>query len=423
MDFNLTKEQEQLSDTIQRFVAKEYTVERRKAILASKEGFSREVWAKLGELGLLALQVPEEHGGMGAGAVEVLLTMNAIGKGLLLEPFLPSAILGTALVRELGSPEQQRSILPRLAAGELIVVPAHGEAGARYDLERVATKATASVGATAAASNSATAAASNSATAAASNSATAAASNSAKAAASESGFVLEGNKTVVLHAPAADLLIVSARTSGKVDDEAGISLFVVPRDAPGVSLLAYPTMDGQRAADVTLHEVRVPRSSLLGPLGGALPTLAAVFDLGLAALCAEAVGALQASLDATLEYTKTRKQFGQPIGKFQALQHRMADMFIHVEQARSMSYLAAMRCTDSDAAARRRAVSAAKVLVGQACRYVGQQSIQLHGGMGMTDELLISHHFRRLAAIELSLGDTEHHLEQFVRSAEPQSDR
>jgi alkylation response protein AidB-like acyl-CoA dehydrogenase len=184
---------------------------------------------------------------------------------------------------------------------------------------------------------------------------------------------------------------------------------------------AYPTMDGKRAADVTLHEVPVPRSSLLGPLGGAFPTLAAVFDLGVAALCAEAVGALQASLDATLEYTKTRKQFGQPIGKFQALQHRMADMFIHVEQARSMSYLAAMRCTDSDAAARRRAVSAAKVLVGRACRYVGQQSIQLHGGMGMTDELLISHHFRRLAAIELSLGDTEHHLEQFVRSAEPLS--
>jgi alkylation response protein AidB-like acyl-CoA dehydrogenase len=383
MDFNLTKEQEQLSDTIQRFVAKEYAVERRKAILKSQEGFSREVWAKLGELGLLALQVPEEHGGMGAGAVEVLLTMNAIGKGLLLEPFLPSAILGTALVRELGSAEQQRSMLPRLAAGELIVVPAHVEAGARYDLERVATKATASA----------------------------------------DGFVLEGKKTVVLHAPAADLLIVSARSSGKVDDEAGISLFLVPRDAPGVSLQAYPTLDGQRAADVTLDAVRLPRSSLLGPEGGAFATLSAVFDLGLAALCAEAVGALQASLDATIAYTKTRQQFGQPIARFQALQHRMADMFIHVEQARSMSYLAAMRCTDPDAATRRRAVSAAKVLVGRACRYVGQQSIQLHGGMGMTDELLISHHFRRLAAIELSLGDTEHHLEQFVRSAAPQSDR
>jgi alkylation response protein AidB-like acyl-CoA dehydrogenase len=383
MDFNLTKEQEQLSDTIQRFVAKEYAVERRKAILESKEGFSREVWAKLGELGLLALQVPEEHGGMGAGAVEVLLAMNAIGKGLVLEPFLPSAILGTALVRELGSAEQQRSILPKLAVGELIVVPAHGETGARYDLERVATKA----------------------------------------AAFADGFVLEGKKTVVLHAPAADLLIVSARTSGKVDDEAGISLFVVPRDAPGLSLRAYPTVDGRRAADVTLHETRVPRSSLLGAEGRAFATLSTVFDLGLAALCAEAVGALQASLDATVEYTKTRKQFGQPIGKFQALQHRMVDMFIHVEQARSMSFLAAMRCTDPDAAVRRGAVSAAKVLVGQACRYVGQQSIQLHGGMGMTDELLISHHFRRLAAIELSLGDTEHHLEQFVRSAAPRSDR
>ena len=339
MDFNLSKEQEQLSDTIQRFVAKEYAVERRKAILESPEGFSREVWAKLGELGLLALQVPEEHGGMGAGAVEVLLTMNAIGKGLLLEPFLPSAILGTALVRELGSAEQRGSILPRLAAGELIVVPAHGEAGARYDLERVATKATASA----------------------------------------DGFVLEGKKAVVLHAPAADLLIVSARSSGKVDDQAGISLFIVPRDAPGVSLQTYPTLDGQRAADVTLDEIRLPRSSLLGAEGGAFATLSAVFDLGLAALCAEAVGALQASLDATIEYTKTRQQFGQPIAKFQALQHRMADMFIHVEQARSMSYLAAMRCTDPDGAARRRAVSAAKVLVGRACRYVGEQSIQLHG--------------------------------------------
>ena len=387
MDFNFTKEQEQLSDSIQRFVAKEYAAERRRAILKSPDGFSREVWAKLAELGLLALLVPEEHGGMGAGAAEVMLTMNAFGKGLLLEPYLPSAILGTALVRDLGSEEQKKSFLPALAAGELIVVPAHGEASARYDLERVATTATAA----------------------------------------GDGFVLEGKKAVVLHAPAANVLLVSARTSGAADDAAGISLFAVPRDTPGVSLQAYPTLDNQRAADVTLHGVRLPRTSLLGPEGGAFQTIVAVTDLGLAALCAEAVGALQASLDATVEYTKTRKQFGQPIGKFQALQHRMADMLMHVEQARSMSYLAAMRCTDPDAAVRRRALSAAKVLVGQACRFVGQQSIQLHGGMGMTDELLISHHFRRLTAIELSLGDTEHHLEQFVRAgdraARPQGER
>ena len=374
MDFNLSEEQQQLSDAMQRFVAKEYGVEKRKAIMKSPDGFSREVWRQLGELGFLALQVPEEHGGMGAGATEMLLMMNAIGKGLLLEPYLPSAILAPALIRELGSAAQKESLLPKLAAGEIIIVPAHTEPGARYDLQRVATKAS-------------------------------------KAA---DGFVLDGKKSVVLHAPAADFLIVSARTSGKPDDEAGISLFIVPRES--VSLQPYPTMDGQRAADVTLSGVRVPASSLLGPEGGAFAKLSAVFDTGIAALCAEAVGALQASLDATIEYTKTRQQFGQPIGKFQALQHRMADMFIHVEQARSMSYLAAMSCGDTDVTRRRHAVSAAKVLIGQACRYVGQQSIQLHGGMGMTDELLISHHFRRLAAIELTLGDTEHHLEQFVKT-------
>jgi alkylation response protein AidB-like acyl-CoA dehydrogenase len=378
MDFNLSEQQQQLSDAMQRFVAKEYGGEKRKAILQSPDGFSREVWSQLGELGFLALQVPEEYGGMGTSAVELLLMMNAIGKGLLLEPYLPSAILGTGLVRELGSAEQKESIFPKLATGEIIVVPAHGEPEARYDLQRVATKA----------------------------------------APAGNDFVLTGRKSVVLHAPAADLLLVSARTSGAVDSEAGISLFIVPRDAQGVSLRAYPTMDGQRAADVTLDQVRVPRSSRLGPEGGVFATLVAVFDVGVAALCAEAVGALQASLDATIEYTKTRQQFGQPIGKFQVLQHRMAEMFIHVEQARSMSYLAAMSCGDGDAGARRHAVSAAKVLIGQACRYVGQQSIQLHGGMGMTDELLISHHFRRLAAIEMSLGDTEHHLEQFARSGE-----
>jgi alkylation response protein AidB-like acyl-CoA dehydrogenase len=372
MDFNLTEEQQQLSDAMQRFVAKEYGVEKRKQIMKSPEGFSREVWRQLGELGFLALQVPEEHGGMGAGATEMMLMMNAIGKGLLLEPYLPSAILGAALLRELGSAEQKESILSKLATGELIVVPAHTEPGARYDLARVAAKAVASGG----------------------------------------EYLITGKKAAVVHAPSADFLIVSARTSGAVDSPEGISLFLVPRDAPGLSLHGYATMDSQHAADVTLNGVR---AHLLGPEGGALPVLSKVFDLGVAALCAEAVGALQASLDATIEYTKTRQQFGQPIGKFQALQHRMAEMFMHVEQARSMSYLAAMSCGESDSLKRRHAISAAKVLIGQASRYVSQQSIQLHGGMGMTDELLISHHFRRLTSIELSLGDTEHHLEQFVR--------
>ena len=379
MDFNLSKEQEQLSDLVQRFVAKQYPFEKRKAILKSKDGFSREIWAGLAELGLLGLQVPEEHGGIGAGAIETLLTMNAIGRGLLVEPYLPSAILATVLIRELGSKAQQEEQLPLLAAGERIAVPAHGEPAARYDLRHVATTAVRG----------------------------------------GNGFVLEGHKAVVLHAAAADLLLVSARTGGRTGDETGISLFLVPRDAPGLSLESYPTLDGQRAAEVRLERVQVRAEALLGPEGGAFPALVSAFDVGVAALCGEAVGALQASLDATVEYAKTRKQFGQPIGKFQVLQHRMADMLMHVEQARSMSYLAAVRCTEKDATLRRKAISAAKVLVGQACRFVGQQAIQLHGGMGMTDELMISHHFRRLTAIELSLGDTGHHLEQFMRSEGP----
>lgn len=375
MDFNLTKEQQMLSDVVQRFVAKEYTFETRRGILESPEGWSRKVWSQLAEMGLLSLQVPEEYGGMGSTSVEMLLTMTALGRGLLLEPYLPSAILATALIRELGSDAQKQALLPSLAAGERIAVPAHFERGSRYDLSRIATTAVRK----------------------------------------GDGFALSGRKTIVLHAAAADLLLVSARTAGNVDDEAGISLFSVERDATGVSLQSYPTLDGQRGADVTLRAVQVPREALIGPEGGAFPAISAVWDLGIAALCAEAVGALEAIFRATAEYLKTRKQFDVPIAHFQALQHRVAEMLIHVEQAKSMSYLAAMRCTERDAALRGRAISAAKVLIGQACRRVGQEAVQLHGGMGVTDELIVSHYFKRLTAIELSLGDTEHHLERFTR--------
>jgi alkylation response protein AidB-like acyl-CoA dehydrogenase len=341
------------------------------------------VWSKLAEMGLLGLQIPEAHGGMGVSPVETMLTMNAVGRGLLLEPYLSSAVLATGLLRELGSSAQQKAHLPTLAAGERIAVPAHFEEGARYELERVATSASRG----------------------------------------NQGYTITGRKAIVLHAPAADLLLVSARTSGAVDDPAGISLFLVERGASGVTLDPYPTLDGQRAADVTLRDVRVPRESLLGPEGGAFDALSAVWDAGIAALTAEAVGALQSIFDATVEYSKTRKQFGMPIGKFQALQHRMAEMLIQVEQAKSMSYLAAMRCTDAHAPARRRTISAAKVLVGEACRRVGQEAVQLHGGIGMTDEYKVSHYFKRLAAIELSLGDTQHHLERFTRSPDPEASR
>ena len=314
---------------------------------------------------------------MAPATMETLLTLGALGKALVVEPYLSSAVLATALLRELGTPAQQDALLPALATGERIAVPAHGEAGARFDLSRVAT--TARKGG--------------------------------------AGFVLDGRKAVVLHAPAADLLLVTARTSGAVDAEAGLSVFAVPAGTRGLTLVPYPTIDGMRGADVVLSGVDVPADALLGPEGGAFPALSAAQDLGVAALCAEAVGVLQATLDATTEYTRTRKQFGVPIARFQALQHRMADMLMHVEQARSMSYLAAMHAASEDVRERRRTVSAAKVTVGQACRYVGQQAVQLHGGMGVTDELSVSHCFKRLMAIELTLGDTEHHLERFIRES------
>ncbi len=374
MHFNLTEEQRALADTVQRFLAQQYGFEARRKILRSPEGWSREIWGKLAELGLLGLQVPPEHGGMAPAAIETMLTLEAMGRALLVEPYLASAVLGSALVGALGSPAQREALLPAMAEGRRIVVPAHGEAGARHDLSRVATVARRG----------------------------------------GAGWVLSGRKAVVVHAPAADLLLVSARTSGAVDDQQGISVFAVPPGSPGVRLIPYPLIDGQRGADVVLTEVSLPADALLGAEGAALTALEAAWDLGVAALCAEAVGVLQATLDATTEYTRTRKQFGGPIARFQALQHRMADMLMSVEQARSMSYLAAMVATSDDLRERRRKLSAAKVVVGQACRFVGQQAVQLHGGMGVTDELAVSHGFKRLMAIEASLGDTEHHLERFI---------
>ncbi|MFL5437865.1 MAG: acyl-CoA dehydrogenase family protein [Myxococcales bacterium] len=368
MDFDLTKEQQQLGDSIQRFVAREYGFEKRKAILRSEEGMSREVWGHLAEMGLLALQIPEEHGGMGAAAIETMLAMNGVGRGLLLEPYLASAVVATTLLRDLGSPQQQSELFPSLAAGERIAVLAHTEPGTRYDPTQISTRA----------------------------------------ARRSDGYDLSGRKSVVVHAPSADLLLVSART------DRGPSVFLVPRDAKGVALRLYRTLDGRRAADVTLSDVHVAPNAMLGADGSAQDALLRVHDVAIAAICAEAVGALEALLQATVEYSKSRRQFGVPIASFQALQHRMVEMLIHVEQAKSMSYLASMRVGERDSAARAKVMSAAKVIVGRACRAVGQEAIQIHGGMGMTEEFHASHYFRRLTAIELSFGDTEHHLERFA---------
>lgn len=321
--------------------------------------------ASILKLGLLALNVPEEHGGLGAGPVDTMLVMNALGPGLLLEPYLASAVVATALLREC---PQGADLLPAMAAGECIVVLAHEEPGARGDPGCVDT--------------------------------------CCRTAGTD--FVLDGRKCVVGHAVAADRLIVSARLDGD------LALFLVPREAPGLALDDYPTLDGTRAAEVHLSCVHLPVTARLAPDQA---VLARALDIGLAALCAEAVGIMKATLDATVDYLRTRRQFGQPISRFQALQHRAADMLMHYEQAKSMSYLAAMRCASPDATERRRTLSAAKVVTSRAARFIGQQAVQLHGGMGMTDELVVSHWFKRLTAIELMCGDSDTHLQHFIEAS------
>jgi alkylation response protein AidB-like acyl-CoA dehydrogenase len=373
MNFEFSDEQRQLHDTVNRYLTEQYTFEKFRAINASPAGWDKAAWAGLADLGVLALNVPAAQGGLGFGPLETLSVMGACGRSLLLEPFLSSAVIATAVLRAFDDAEAAE-LLTRMASGEAIAVLAHYEPDSRFETRWVTTRAQKS----------------------------------------DDHYLLDGHKAVVLHAGAADTLLISARTVGEPNDAHGVSLFRVPRDSKGLTLDVYPTIDGQRAADVYLKGVQVPAGSRLGAEGAALPAIDAALDIGLAALCAEAVGVMQALVDATVAYVQSRQQFGTPIGRFQALQHRIADMLIHLEQARSMSYLAALRCTDENVTERRRALSAAKALVGQSCRFVGQQAVQLHGGMGMTDELIVSHWFKRLTAAELMFGDSDTHLQRYA---------
>lgn len=375
MNFNLNDEQRQLDDLLRRFVSKDYGFEQRNTILRSEAGFSRDTWQALADLGVLALNVPEDHGGLNAGPVETMIVMQALGRGLVLEPVAASAVVATHVLREVASDEQQAELLPAMAAGERIVVLAHEESAAEGDVNRVATTARRD----------------------------------------GDGWVLDGHKPVVMHAAAADELLVSARTSGQPGDVQGVSLFRVPAGTAGLLLRSLPTVDGQRAADVKLQGLRLPASALIGTEGAASEGIQLAQDKGLAALMADALGAMESVFDATVEYLKTRQQFGQPIGRFQALQHRAADMVLHLEQSRSMVVLATLRGTQGPADERARILSAAKVTLGQAARFIGQNAVQLHGGMGMTDELALSHGFKRLVAFELRGGETDEHLARFAQ--------
>ena len=367
MDFELKPEQAQLRDMLQRYVRKDYAFEARRKIVASPEGFSREVWKTFAELGLLGIGIPEEHGGIGGDAVDRLVVMEAIGAGLVVEPYLPTVVLGAGLVRDAGTAAQKEAVLPAVAGGEMLLAFAHYEPGGRYELDRVATTARKTPG----------------------------------------GYVLNGSKTMVLGGAAADKLIVSAKGAD------GLSLFLVDAATPGISRRGYPTRDGQRAADIALHEVAVDKGALLGEEGRAQPLVEQAIDRAIAALCGEALGCMDTLNQLTLEYLKTRKQFGVPIGSFQVLKHRMADMFIAAAEARSMACLATIRADSADATVRARAISAAKALIGKSARTVGQQAVQLHGGMGVVDELNVSHYFKRLTAINTTFGDAAHHLARF----------
>ncbi|CCF99027.1 acyl-CoA dehydrogenase family protein [Ralstonia solanacearum] len=370
MDFSFTDEQKQLADAVRRFIDKDYGFEARNKVVYSAEGVSQAHWDALAELGLTALPVPEAQGGFDGRATDLLVVMQELGRGLVVEPYA-ATVLGTQALKLAGG---QAALLEQVAGGALKLAVAFGEPQSRYELFNVTTRATQQGG----------------------------------------GWTLSGAKAVAVHGAQADKLVVSART-GRMDDGArdtsGLSLFLVDRDAAGVTVKDYRTIDNLRAADIRFDHAP---ATLLGQAGEAWAILDAVADFGCVLLCAEAVGLIDALNAATLEYTKTRQQFGVPIARFQALQHRMVDMFIHAEQARSITYLAAAHFEDGDAEARRRYVSAAKARVGQAAREVGQEAVQLHGGMGVTNELPAAHMFKRLTMINTTLGDVDHHLARFA---------
>jgi alkylation response protein AidB-like acyl-CoA dehydrogenase len=373
MDFNYSNEQLALQETLQRFIGRDYGFERRRELVRSGLGFSAEAWSRYAELGLLSLPFPEDFGGLGGNAVDLMLVMELVGRGLLLEPFLSTIVMCGGLIRDAASESLKRTMLPRIGAGELKLALACYEAAGRYELSQVACTAERRGGA----------------------------------------WRLSGRKTVVLDASSADYFLVSARSSGSAGERQGISVFLVGRETRGLTLFAYPTQSGGRAADLRLEGVALDAQALIGAPENGLAIVERAVDTGVAALCAEAVGIIVALNEATLSYLKTRKQFGVPIGKFQALQHRMADMFIAAEQSRSMAVNAAVYADSEDAALRRRAVSGSKAYIGQAARMIGQQAVQMHGAMGVVDDCIVSHYFKRLTMIDLSLGDVDFHLARF----------
>lgn len=373
MDFSYSEEQQMLRDSIAKFVSQDYDFDTRRKIIESDIGFSKENWKLFAELGWLMVPFTEEDGGLGGTAVDLIGMMEELGKGMVIEPILPTVILGGGIIAEAGSAEQKEELLAQLMAGELQLALAFNEPQSRYNLADVATTAKKD----------------------------------------GDNYVINGHKAVVLNGHIADKIVVVARTSGDQRDEDGISLILVDGDAAGLRKTSYETVDGQRGAEIYFENVAVPAANLVGAEGQGLPALQKVIGRATLAICADAVGAMEVTYQKTVEYTKTRKQFGVPIAKFQALQHRMADMFVEHEQAKSIMLMAAMMC-DSAGGFDEKAVSAAKSRIGKAARLIGQEAVQLHGGIGVTDELDVGHYFKRLTTIQFMFGSTDWHTQRFA---------
>ena len=376
MDFDLSEEQRLLKESVEGLLGNSYDFDQRKKYMAEKGGWSKTVWSKLAEQGLLGLPFSEDDGGFGAGAVEIMIVMEEMGRAMVLEPYLPTVVIAGGFLRHGGSAAQKSAHIPAIIEGGKTFAFAQLEKNSRYDLGDVATSAKKK----------------------------------------GDGWVIDGEKFVVLNGEAADTLIVTARTKGSQRDASGVGVFLVPGNAKGVAKKGYPTQDGLHAADISFTGVEIGADAVIGDPENGLPLIERVVDEARTAICAEAVGIMDESLKTTVEYLKTRKQFGVPIGSFQSLQHRAADMFVALEQARSMSMYATMASEFDDAKERATAVAAAKVQIGKSGKFVGQQSIQLHGGIGMTMEAKIGHYFKRLTMIENSFGDTDYHLRRVTNS-------
>jgi pimeloyl-CoA dehydrogenase small subunit len=373
MDFAYSEEQNLLRNSVVRLLADTYSFETFKRVSRGEPGWRPECWKQFAELGLLGAPLPEAYGGLGGGPVETMIVMEAFGRALVVEPYVPTVVVGGGILRSAGSETHKQEWLPKIAAGDAVLAFAFAEPQGRYNLADLAVAAKKQ----------------------------------------GSAYVLNGQKSVVISAPFAHALIVTARTAGARREEKGISVFLVDRHARGISTRDFPTVDGLRASEITFENVEVPADNLIGSPDDALPLIEQIVDEAIAAHCAEALGAMRMLQESTVEFSKTRKQFGVPIGKFQALQHRMVDMFMQVEQSASMTLMVTLKLGDSERA-RKKAASAAKVQIGKAARFVGQNAVQIHGGMGMTDELALGHYFKRVTMIDTLYGNVDHHLKRYA---------